>query len=302
MPANKKARAKEEQLSVQNALSSVQIGIATKNRWADLKVTLEKVAEFGLGELRILIFDDCSDQPCPFDVRAICPGAELTRFAASRGYITRRNEIAREMNGKYYLSLDDDSFPHAGSLEAAVEYAESLPDNFCLGFPIYEPSVNKSFSESLLAKPHPVRAFIGCAHLLDRQKFLDVGGYREELIHQTEEGDVAVRAFQAGLRCRRFPGFQITHLVTNVGRNHNRIAFFSARNTLLWNDWYLPRRQKFIRQGRAIANRAFAFGMTRRIGHVQGSLAGLKDIARFKSLRQPLSLAQYRKWMSLPPS
>ena len=67
-------------MSVQNALSLVQIGIATKNRWADLKITLLKVSEFGLGDLRILIFDDCSDQPCPFDVQAICPGAELKRF------------------------------------------------------------------------------------------------------------------------------------------------------------------------------------------------------------------------------
>lgn len=287
-------------MSVQNALSLVQIGIATKNRWADLKITLLKVSEFGLGDLRILIFDDCSDQSCPFDVQAICPGAELKRFDVSRGYITRRNEIAAAMDAKYYLSLDDDSFPHAGSLEAAVEYAESLPDNFCLGFPIYEPSINKSFNESLLAKPYQTQSFIGCAHLLDRQKFLELGGYREELIHQAEEGEVAVRAFQSGLLCRRFPGFQITHMVTNVGRNHGRIAFCSARNTLLWKDWYVPTQLRLGRIGRTLLGRAYYFASTRCPGHLRGSVAGLRDIRRYRSFRRPLSRAQYRDWLNLP--
>lgn len=289
-------------MSVQNALSLVQIGIATKNRWADLKITLLKVSEFGLGDLRILIFDDCSDQPCPFDVQAICPGAELKRFDVSRGYITRRNEIAVAMDAKYYLSLDDDSFPHAGSLEAAVEYAESLTDNFCLGFPIYEPLVNKDFQEPLTAEPHQVRSFIGCSHLLDRQRFLDLGGYQEELIHQGEENEIAVRAFQHGLVCRRFSGFQITHMIANAGRSFFRMDYYGARNTLLWNDWYLPPGQKFVRQSRAIANRIYSCGVTRRFGHLRGSVAGLKDISRYTAHRSPLSPAQYRQWMRLPTS
>lgn len=287
---------------MQNALSLVQIGIATKNRWGDLQVTLEKVRDFGLGGQRILIFDDHSDQPCPFDIQAICPGAELKRFDISRGYITRRNEIAAAMDAKYYLSLDDDSFPCAGSLEDAVEYAETLSDNFCLGFPIHEPLVNKNFEESLTAEPHQVRSFVGCSHLLDRQRFLDLGGYQEELIHQGEENEIAVRAFQKGLACRRFSGFQITHMIANAGRSFFRMDYYGARNTLLWNDWYLPPGQKLVRQGRAIANRMYSCGVTRRFGHVQGSMAGLQDIRRYTAHRSPLTPAQYRQWMSLPPS
>lgn len=287
---------------MQNLLSLVQIGIATKNRWDDLRVTLEKIRDFGLGDLRTIIFDDCSDVPCPFDVSALCPGAELKRFGISRGYITRRNEIAAAMDAKYYLSLDDDSFPSAGSLEDAVAYAESLPDNFCLGFPIYTPLVDTNFSASLTAEPVQVRSFVGCSHLLDRQRFLDLGGYREELIHQGEENEIAARAFQHGLACRRFSGLQITHMATNVGRSFFRMDYYGARNTLLWNDWYLPPGQKIVRQGRALANRAYSSGMTRRLGHIRGVLAGLKDIQRLQKFRQPLSAAQYRIWQALPPS
>src|SRR4030095_8083700 len=101
-------------------LSVVQIGIATKNRWEDLRNTLSKIADFGLGGLRTLIHDDASDEPCPFDVSAVLRGAELRRFAESKGYIVRRNQLAREMKSKYNLSFDDDSFPVGGSLKAAI--------------------------------------------------------------------------------------------------------------------------------------------------------------------------------------
>ncbi len=283
-------------------LSLVQIGITTKNRWDDLKVTLEKIRDFGLGDLRIIIFDDCSDVPCPYPVGTICPRAEIKPYGISRGLIVRRNEIAAAMDAKYYLSLDDDSFPSAGSLEDAVAYAQSLSDNFCLGFPIYTPLADKNFSASLTGDPVQVRSFVGCSHLLDRKRFLDLGGYREELIHQGEESEIAVRAFQRGLVCRRFPGFQITHMATNVGRSFFRMDYYGARNTLLWNDWYLPPAQKIVRQGRALASRAYSSGMTRRLGHIQGVFAGLKDIKRLQTFRHPLSAAQYRRWQALPPS
>ncbi len=123
-------------------LASVQIGIATRNRWKDLKTTLSSISQFGLGGLRVLIFDDASDTSCPYDVRSFCEGAEIRRFSESTGYIVRRNQLAREMMGKYYLSLDDDSFPVSGSLEAAIDFAESRDDLFCLSFPVYNPITN----------------------------------------------------------------------------------------------------------------------------------------------------------------
>lgn len=291
---------------MQNVLSLVQIGIATRNRWGDLKLTLEKIRDFGLGEMRILIFDDFSDAPAPFDVNEICPGAEIKRFDVSRGYIIRRNEIAEAMDAKYYLSLDDDSFPIGGSLEAAVIYAESLSDNFCLGFLICEPGDDEQgssrFEEAAAEGPRQVRSFVGCAHLLDRQRFLNLGGYKGELIHQGEENEIAVRAFQKGLLCRQFSGFQIAHMATSASRSLDRMDFYGARNTLLWNDWYLPSEQKIVRQGRALAGRVYSFALTRRSGHMRGSLAGLQDIHRYKRFRRPLSPNQFRAWQKLPPA
>ena len=281
-------------------LSLVQIGITTKNRWDDLKVTLEKIRDFGLADLRIIIFDDCSDVACPYSVSAICPGAEIKRFGISRGLIVRRNEIAAAMDAKYYLSLDDDSFPCMGSLEAAVAYAESLTDNFCLAFPYLIPDGSGEEPVMSAEPPVQVRSFIGCAHMLDRQRLLDLGGYREELTHQGEEMEIAVRAFQQGLACRRFPGLLIVHMATSVGRSFDRMDFYGSRNTLLWNDWYLPPFQRAVKQGRALAMRLYAFAASRRFGHVRGSLAGLLAIQRYKRYRRPMTADQYRRWQKLP--
>ncbi len=219
----------------------VEIGITTKNRWDDLQNTLAKVAAFGLGSLRILIFDDGSDRACPFDVASICAGAELKRFSESKGLIVRRNQLARELRSKYYLSLDDDSFPVAGSLEAAVRFAQTCEDLLCMSFPIYNPITGEHQVKSLRDEPYRVKTFIGCGHLLQRERFLEIGGYCEELVHFWEETELAARGFQNDLHCYHFPGLRIEHPESNAGRNWRRMDFYGARNNVLWNDWFIPR-------------------------------------------------------------
>jgi len=279
---------------------SLQIGISTRNRWDDLRNTLLKLAEFESQASGILIFDDGSDSPCPYDVASICATAELKRFPESKGYIVRRNQLAQEMTSKYYLSLDDDSFPVAGSLESSMEFAESCKDLFCLSFPIYNPVTGEQQVASLQDKPYKVRSFVGCGHLLHRGQFLDLGGYREELVHQCEEVELSARAFQRGLYCYHYPGLQIHHTESRAGRNLHRMDFYGARNNVLWNDWFVPSRLKLIKQSRTLAARAALFLRTGRIGHAQGQIAGFKDALKYQTNRQPMSLTLYREWKRLP--
>ena len=76
--------------------------------------------------------------------------------------------------------------------------------------------------------------------------------------------------------------------------------FYGSRNTLLWNDWYLPPAPKVVKQGRALVMRVLLALTSRRFGHVRGSLEGLKDIPRFKHYRQAMSRDQHRRWLQLP--
>ncbi len=287
-------------MTEQAVLALVEIGIATRNRWADLRHTLERIAAFGLGGLRTLIFDDASDVPCPYDVSAICAGAELRRFTESAGYIVRRNQLAQAMTAKYYLSLDDDSFPLAGSLGAAVEFAESRPDLFCLSFPICNSWISETQAMPLATPPHPVRAFVGCAHMLRRDRFIEAGGYREELVHQSEEVEIAARVFMSGWQCYRFPGLRIYHTEASAGRSLQRMDYYGARNAVLWNDWYMPDSLVGVKQARGGVARLLSVARTRRLGHVKGLLAGLKEIRQYRAHRQRMPLEVYRRWLGLP--
>ncbi len=281
-------------------ISLVTVGIATKNRWEDLKNTLSKITGFEPERLKVLIFDDASDTPCPFDVTSICPRAELKRFSESRGYIVRRNQLAREMDSKYYLSLDDDSFPVAGSLEAAVRFARTCEDLLCLSFPIYNPITGEHQVKSLRDEPYRVKTFIGCGHLLHRERFLELGGYCEELVHFWEETELAARGFQKGLHCYHFPGFMIHHLESNAGRNWHRMDFYGARNNVLWNDWFMPRGLRLVKQGRSFISRLLLAIATRRMGHLQGQIAGMIAVSRYKANRSPMPPELYEEWESLP--
>ncbi len=281
----------------------VSIGITTKNRWQDLHNTLTKIIEAGLNNLPIIIFDDGSDLTCPFDLTSFAfHQLEFKRFDCSAGLIVRRNQIAQTIKTKYYLSLDDDSFPVAGSLLAAVNFAETRADLLCLSFPIYNPVRHHYENSSAQQQPHLVKSFVGCGHLLHRQRFLDLGGYREELIHQGEEMEVAARAFQQDLYCYHFPDFLIHHTASHQGRNWWRMDFYGSRNNVLWNDWFVPERLKVTKQIKTLVARILHSVKVRRLGVIQGELAGFRELAQYKENRQRMSMDFFEQWCSLPHS
>jgi GT2 family glycosyltransferase len=280
----------------------VSIGITTRNRWQDLRVTLKRLAETGLGELPIHISDDGSDEPCPIPGSSIPLQLKLRRFSDSAGLIVRRNQLASDAKTKYLLSLDDDSYPISGSLEAAVQFAETDPDLLCVSFPIYNPNMGMHHTRSLTKEIYQVRSFTGCGHLMNLPHFWKVGGYREELVHQGEEIDLAARAFQEGFKCFHFPGFQIHHTASNRGRSWERMDYFGSRNNLLWNDWYVPRPIKFIQQTRTILAQTLLGLRVGRFALFKGQLDALLAIHQFRQFRRPFSMELYRLWKDLPVS
>ena len=280
----------------------VSIGITTKNRWQDLWKTLCCIQEFGLGEISILIIDDGSDRACPFDLAERFKTIRLTRYSESQGLIARRNQLAEMIQTKYYLSFDDDSYPAAGSLEAAIEFAESQTNLLGLSFPIYNPIAKIYQNISCQPEVYQVKSFVGCGHLLHIPHFLKLGGYREELIHQGEEMEVAARGFQRNLYCYHFPGFEIHHTESMVSRNWQRMDYFGARNNILWNDWFTPSSRKLFQQCRTLSSRSLLGIKVRRPGQFRGLAAGFQDITKYRAHRQPMSPEQFKAWKALPYS
>lgn len=183
-----------------------------------------------------------------------------------------------------------------------MDFAESLENCFCLSFPIYNPVLEKYQNRSRQDQPYPVRFYIGCAHLLHLERFLALGGYCEALIHNGEEMDIAARAFQKGWACYHFPDFLVHHTFSHAGRNWHRMDYYGARNNVLWNDWFVPQERKVLKQSRTFLARIFHSIRFRRLGQIQGELAGLAEIQQYKEKRLNMSPELYQQWLALPIS
>lgn len=281
-------------------MNLIEIGFPTRDRWDDVAITLHRLAKFGLGNARILIFDDGSTTECPFDVTSICPAAELHRFNESAGMIVRRNQIAREMRSKYYFGIDDDSYPVFGHISDAINFAESQNDLFSLAFPIYNPRLNIHQAPSQQLEPYQVRSFLGCGHLMNRERFLDLGGFCDEFGYFLEEPEVSARAFLSGWKCIHFPALTIHHTYTLNARNWHRMDYYGARNAVLWNDWYVPDSKIIVKQCRTAISRLLQTLRTRRLGAIYGQLAALKELDSFAVRRQRFTNEQYKTLCALP--
>jgi GT2 family glycosyltransferase len=135
---------------------------------------------------------------------------------------------------------------------------------------------------------------------MNREAFLQLGGYNAQLVHQGEEHDLSARALKRNLVCLQYPDALIHHMESNEGRNWDRMDFFGSRNAVLWNDWYVPDAAQFGSRARRVAATVVHCVSTRRLGQVRGHWASLGARSTMTSFRDRLSPAQYAHWLSLP--
>lgn len=277
----------------------LQVGVTTKDRWDDLLVTLSQIEKSELRNVEVLVHDDGSTERCPYDVSMVCKNAKLVRFEEPLGYIAQRNLLCKDMTKPYYLSIDDDSYPVGGGLLDALSFMVQSGVGI-LAFPIYNPRLKAFQVSSDAEEPYQVRSFVGCAHVLDRTAFLELGGYREELVHFGEELDLSARFFGAGLKVMHYPGILFHHTASTSSRDWWRMDYYGARNPVLWNDWYLPRKMQVPRILRGMAGKIIAVLKTRRLGHVAGFIEGVRLRRSLMGNRLRFSDEEYERWLSLP--
>ena len=88
----------------------ISILITTKNRIADLKVTLLNLASLlQHKEVECLVYDDASTDGTFEYLKAHFPNLILFRNEKSLGLIHNRNVLLNKCSGDYAISLDDDA-------------------------------------------------------------------------------------------------------------------------------------------------------------------------------------------------
>lgn len=279
----------------------VGVIITTRNRRAILRHTLERTLEQDYPNFIIAVFDDASTDGTDAMVRADFPRVRLDHSELAKGYIVNRNRAAEMLSDCIYLvSLDDDSWLlRSDAISRVVHLFHQYPDTALLSFEIFG-SYHLPLPPELQLEGREIASFAGCGYAIDRQQFVQLGGFPEFFEFYGEENDFILRTMDAGWKCRFAPSIPVYHAETLVGRNEDRIREFSLANTLtlFWLREPLP--VCLLHSTYVLFHRAFKWCAA---GHFSSFSAGLKRFLRrlaiIRPLRKPIRYSTLGKFRAL---
>jgi GT2 family glycosyltransferase len=231
------------------------VGITTRNRPDALAACLESLTAIAHLDPEVLVFDDGSQPPVEADSRGLGAKPRLIRDADSPGYIVGRNRLVREAAGEIVLLMDDDArLIGAAAIDQALAVLHGDAGVGAVGFAQAEADGRPwptSMQPSAAQVPSVVPSFIGFAHMIRRDRFLALGGFREAFGFYGEEKEFCLRLLEAGLHTVYLPHALVAHVADPNSRDRKRYLRFVARNDCLnslMNDpftrlaWMLPAR------------------------------------------------------------
>lgn len=265
------------------------IVIVTRDRKEQLREALAS-ALVQTGYVEVLVVDDGSRDGTAEMVRDGFPAVRLVRFETSAGLVVRRNDAARLARGPVILSIDDDAVLTTPRIVEAVLADFEDPRVGVVAVPFVDVHYGP---EELQRAPDDGRVWVaptfrGTAHAVRRDVFLSLGGYREAIVHQGEEPDLALRMLAAGYVVRLGHSDPIHHRESTT-RSLQRMTVYGRRNELLlvftymrlpWNVLFALR---WAGRGLLIAWRLRLFGDT-----LNGYARGVRACWRLRHERQPL--------------
>ena len=228
-------------------MSVLTIGITTRNRPAALDRCIRSLSILRPLAPQVVVFDDASEGPVEDLVKAAAPGGldvRVIRDDRAVGNIAGRNRLVREAGTQYVLLLDDDAVifdlrPIERAIQVLAADERVVAVAFAQGEADGRPWPER-MQPAAAGGPVYVAAFIGFAHLLRRETFVALGGYRESLVFYGEEKDFCVRALDAGHRIVYLPDAVVGHVPDPSGRSASRYVRFVIRNDCLYSLYNEP--------------------------------------------------------------
>ncbi len=284
-----------------DAVPSVVVGIATRNRAALLAKAIVSVQNQSHRPLRIAVVDDASEDGTP-ELRDRFPGIAWRRLERPSGHVAARNLMMLSANEKYFVSLDDDAwFLEDNEIALAVAHMEQHPRTAAVAFDILSPERS---SERRRGTATPVGIFIGCGHVVRLSAVKAVGGYRPfPGFYGAEEKDLSLQLLDRGYDIMRLDGVHVWHdktpMVRDLVQQHrsgvcNDLSLTVRRTpaALLGTalTWKFIRHLVFARRNRLVGPCLLGFGDF--LGQLRSVWASREPVsvatlARFRALSRP---------------
>jgi GT2 family glycosyltransferase len=215
-----------------NALPTVSIMIATRNRADELAKTLAACFDQDWPAIEIIVVDDGSSDGTAAMVPTRFPQVRLIRHERNQGSIASRNKIIRQSRGKYVIGLDDDSrFIEPGACRMVVERMEAEPDLGIIAFQAIGPENPERLTpQGRLSGEWHCNSFAACGVAIRKSMLDETGCFAEYFYHAYEEPDLCIRAWDAGYRVLQWNEVVVYHEFSGLNRNEQRTHRRHARN------------------------------------------------------------------------
>lgn len=273
----------------------VTVVVTTKDRKDELRNALRTTLRQSI-PLELVVIDDGSSDGTSELVRSEFPEAVLFRSETSEGLVAQRNRGATLATTPFIVSIDDDcEFVSETTLERTVALFDH-PRVAAVSIPYVNVKQDTSVRTSAPADDgiYVGPAYAGCAHMLRRDVFLALGGYRGSIFRQGEEPDYCIRLLDAGYVVRLGSAPPLSHF-ESPKRSHAAIWKWAARNAVLFTWRNVPAPEVVGHLG------VTTFNMLRRgteAGEAGSVLTGLREgyaglLAELRD-RTPVSRRAYR--------
>jgi GT2 family glycosyltransferase len=284
------------------------VGITSRERPLALIRCLESMSALAHLSPEVLVFDDGSPVPVAEQLAAhsFPVPYRIIRDDRAPGNIVGRNRLMREASAPRVLLLDDDAaLLDNGAVDRALKVMEGDPQAAAIAFAQAERSGqpwDAAMQPSRSRESCVIPAYIGFAHLLRRDVFLELGGYRESFVFYGEEKDYCLRLIEAGYRTVYLPDALVVHEPDPGGRSKQRYLRYVTRNDCLhtlYNEpftraaWMVPARLAVYFRMRRVLNVSDRWGwlwIVRELAGNSGSI--LRE-------RRPVSRATVDHWKRL---
>lgn len=274
--------------------------ITTKDRKDELRRALRSACTQS-ASTEVLVIDDGSTDGTAHVAQQEFPQVRLVRSEVSRGLVVQRNRAARLATAPVIFSLDDDaafSSPHTVE-QTLAEFGD--PRVGAVAIPYLEPQkANRILQQTPSHDGVWVTdTFIGTAHALRRDVFLELGGYRESLFHQGEESDFCIRMLDAGYLVRVGNADVIYHY-ESPRRDFRRMDIYGRRNDVLFAWHNVPARFLPLHLATTTLNGLrWGFKTKRLANMIWGLLCGYLACAQYLARRRPVRANTYKLFRRL---